>query len=393
MKVNSVICLFIFFIFLNIVLYLSIIRFNYRVEFNVENYYYNSHHYKPDARLKHAGFSLTNALGQFDAQWYLKIAKKGYPEVSKKEINPMNRSFMGSMSYAFFPLYPTTLRFLNIPINNIEITAFIFSNIMLVVNAASLIYVIKKTVSEKAAIKTALLLFLFPFSIFYRSYFTESLFLFLLIWYSHFLIKKRMALSSIFFGLLNVTRGSAVLLFIPHLYFLLKDYRTKSISLHQMILSLIFSIFPLGLWSLFNYYNTGDFLYFMKVRSEWIGGINIFNRFIDNLKRISAPDYQSFHLFDSSQVDIFIIFAVFVILFSSFNTLNRKFWLISFCLFLSPLLFNNTMSYSRMQIVSFPLFLYLAIVLKGKWYLITAGAFAVGLLIVSLYFVNWHWVG
>lgn len=380
-------------VLLNLALYVFIYLFHEKVKFNVENYYYNSHHYKPDTRLKPLGFSLINVLGQFDAQWYLKIAKKGYPEVIKKEINPMNRSLMGSMSYAFFPLYPTTLRFLNIPINNIELTAFIFSNFMIIINVISLIYVIGKKMSEKIAVKASVLLFLFPFSIFFRSYFTESLFLFLLIWYSHFLIKKRMVLSSALFGLLNITRGSAVLLYVPHLYFLLREYRAKTISFTKLLASVSFSVIPLALWSLFNYFQTGDFLYFMKVRSEWIGGINIINRVTENLKKIATPDYQELHHFDSSKVDIFIIFAVFVFLISSFKILNRKLWIISLCLFLSPLIFNSLMSFSRMQIISFPIFIYLATILKGKWFALVSVGFAVGLFIISLYFVNWHWIG
>ncbi len=384
---------FAFFVVINIALYLFITAFYSRVDFNKYNYLYNSHHYRHDARVKGQDFKLINAIAQYDAQWYLKIAKKGYPEVIKKETNPMNRSLMGSMSYAFFPLYPTALRFLNIPINNIELTAFLFSNFMIIINIISLIYVIGKTMSEKIAVKTTILLFLFPFSIFYRSYFTESLFLFLLIWYSHFLIKKKMVLSSALFGLLNITRGSAVLLYIPHLYFLLREYRAKTISFTKFLASVFFSIVPLALWSLFNYFQTGDFLYFMKVRSEWIGGINIINRVTENLKKIATPDYQELHYFDSSKIDIFILFAVFVVLISSFKILNRKLWIISLCLFLSPLIFNSLMSFSRMQIISFPIFIYLATILKGKWFALAAGSFALGLFLVSLYFINWHWIG
>ncbi|MBI2032731.1 MAG: hypothetical protein HYT09_03755 [Candidatus Levybacteria bacterium] len=381
------------FIAINVGLYIFILLFHNKVEFHLKNYLYNAHHFKADARIKGDDFNLINAQGQYDAQWYLKIASNGYPKVLKKEINGINRKTMKSLSFAFFPLYPAVLRIANSTINDIQITAFIFSNIMLVINFASLMYVIKKLISEDIAIKTAFLLFLFPFSIFYRSYFTESLFLFILIWYSYLLIKNRMLSSSFLLGLLNITRGSGVLLYIPHFFFLWKEYRKKNLSLTKMASSTILSLLPLGLWSFYNYFKTGDLLFFMKVRSEWIENPNMFSNFLDNMRRIASPGYQDFHYFYSSQVDIAVIFAVLILLFASFKILNIKLWLIVLCLFLSPLLFNGTISFSRMQIVSFPLFIYLSTAIKGKYYFLVASLFAVELFIISLYFVNWYWIG
>lgn len=176
------------FIALNISLYLFINIFNDKVLFNEFNYSYNFHHYTEDPRINGGEFNLISSLAQADAQWYLKIADKGYPASPKLESD--QKDINSGLAYAFFPMYPFTIGVIDLLINNIEVSAFVFANIMLIVNFLSLIYIIKKLISEDVGIKTAFLLFLFPFSIFYRSYFTEGLFLFFLIWFSHYFLKK-----------------------------------------------------------------------------------------------------------------------------------------------------------------------------------------------------------
>ncbi len=65
------------FILLNVALYLFILIFNNKVSFNKFNYYYNAHHYIQDSRVTKNQFNIFNALGQYDGQWYLKIAGGG----------------------------------------------------------------------------------------------------------------------------------------------------------------------------------------------------------------------------------------------------------------------------------------------------------------------------
>ena len=72
------------FIILNLFLYLFIILFNHKVPFNENSYYQNAHHYLQDQKVLGNKFSLINALGQYDSQWYLKIASAGFPK------NPTN---------------------------------------------------------------------------------------------------------------------------------------------------------------------------------------------------------------------------------------------------------------------------------------------------------------
>src|SRR5581483_10745435 len=96
------------FLGINIALYFFIFFFQDKISFNIRNYTISAHHYLVDARSRGGSFDFLRALGQFDAQWYLKIAEKGYPE-NPQLIPNVNKDINSGLSYAFFPLYPLLL--------------------------------------------------------------------------------------------------------------------------------------------------------------------------------------------------------------------------------------------------------------------------------------------
>ena len=148
------------------------------------------------------------------------------------------------------------------------------------------------------------------------------------------------------------------------------------------------------IWVYFNYHNTGSFIYFLLARSYWspfakFPFLSIFN----NLALIFLFPFLPLHLFHFSQVDIITVFIFLLLLIKSKKILPRVYWLVSLCLWLSPLLVSDTMSFSRYQSVNFPIFIYLSQILKGKQYFIVLSIFFLLLMITSLFFVNWWWVG
>lgn len=377
------------FILINLLLFIFIITFNKLIPFNKINYAHNAHHYLADNRINNGSLNLLTGLGQYDAQWYLRIADKGYPQ------NPPPQSIedktkMEGLSYAFFPLYPLILKFMNVFLRNIELSGFIAIWIFLIASYLSLTYVIKKLYKPGIAIKTTFLLFLFPFSIFYRSYFTEGIFLFLLIWFSHFLINKKWLLASIAVGLLCITRGAGLFILPLFFYYLTKDSLKKKPKLKNIIIFGLISIVPFLFWAGYCYLQTGDPLYFLTVRHAWSQiDLPIFN----NLFYILNFFYLPVHDFHLSQLDIIIFFLTLLLLIASKNMINKKLWLISFLLWLGPFLTTDFMSFTRYQTVSFPLFLYLSLVLTTKKYLILTIISGMSLFILSLGFINWYWVG
>jgi Gpi18-like mannosyltransferase len=376
------------FFFINSALYIFIFAFGGKVPFNNYNYKFNAYHYLSDAQVNGGKTDFLRSLGQYDAQYFLKIADVGYPYLA--DINMHDKKQLDSLSYAFFPLYPLTISVVNVLVKNVELSAFLLAILLIIADFTSVYFIVGKLYGEKIAIKTNFLLFLFPFSIFYRSYFSEGLFLLILLWFSFFLIKRKMVFCAFLLGLLAVTRGVGLFMFLPFLYYLGKELKLRKITVQKGFVALIIAVIPIILWILYCFLQTGNGIYFLTIRTTWA---SLQMPFLHNILVILSFPKLPLHGFHYSQIDVLVIIFVFCLLVLSRKSLKPELWIISFLLWLGPLLITDTMSFSRYQIVSFPLFIYLSQKLSGFKYGILLAFFLIGLFFVSLFFINWYWIG
>lgn len=376
---------------LNILLYLFIYLFHDVVPFSEYNYVYNAHHFLKDPRIDGGRFDFLRALGQYDAQWYLRIAGEGYPK-HPTNVNMEDKSVMDGLTYAFFPFYPIVLGILGRLVGSTEAAGFVLANLFLVLNFLSLYYLIKCLSSEKVAIKTIFLLMFFPLSIYFRSYFTEGLYLFLLIWFGYFLIQKRLFVAGVCLGLLTVTRGSGWLIYLLYVLVVVGLVKRKRTSFGVGIAGVAISLVPLALWFAYNFIQTGNALYFFAVRTAWTGDLSPFINLAQSYFKVVAFVTLPFHGFYYSKIDSLVILWGLILLLKSQSLIHRYLWITALFLWITPLAVNGTISFSRMQSVSFPLFFYLALSLKGFWYWLLLGFFVVSLYGASLFFVNWWWI-
>jgi Gpi18-like mannosyltransferase len=373
------------FILLNISLYLFILLFNSAIKFDVHQYGFEAYHYFYDPRMLDANFNFLRGMGAWDAQWYLKIAA--------------DKSYLfeglqgGNLSYAFFPLYPIILVIVNFFIHNVELSAFILANVLLLLNFFSLYYVVTKLYSDSVALRTIFLLFLFPFGIFYRSYFTEGLFLLLLTWFAYFVIRKKLFIAALVTSLLFVTRPNGTIVSLIFYYSLYKSIRNREISVQKVFVYILLSIIPFSAWLYYCYTTTGDALYWYHVQSFWYSSPSIFQTVIHNVVRVFTYWQLPFHGYSYSQIDTLIVIFACLFLVDSKRILKPQLWWISLILWIVPLLVKDTMSYSRYQSVSFPIFIYLAYLCRGVSFTILASIFGILLFITSILFVNWYWIG
>lgn len=383
-------------IIINAGLFLFINKFNNVVPLN-RIYYYAAVHFYKDPRINGNKFNFLKSTTVYDSQWYLEIARSGYPRLNIN-LKSLDLHKNDPHKYAFFPFYPLLLTLLNTPVNNLELTAFCFSFFLIIINYYFLYYFVSLIDSKMIAIKTSLLLFLFPLSIFYRFIFTEGLFLLLLLLFTIFLFKKKYYLSAFFLGLSLITRANSLPLIILLFFELYQTNKNLSIGKNlSKYLKLTFIIFlPLSVWSVINFYQTGNFFTFLKVR-DISGGINLFLSILapllGNLYRILEFPFLSLHAFADSKIEVIFIFLIFYLLIKSKKYLDYRLWWIAFSFWIFPLIATPLISYSRYQIVSFPLFYFLARKLKNWQFKGVSLIFIVGLLALSLYFVNWYWLG
>ncbi len=381
------------FILFNLFFYLFLLRFNSLIPFNFNSYRFNAHHFETDPKSVGRPFNLFSGLAQFDAQWYLKIASDGYPYNPHVQNDLTARNRMQNLVFAFFPLYPMLIRIINFLFASVDLSAFITTNLLLISDFISLYYLVSRFYSKELAVKTVWLMFLYPFSVFFRSFFAEGLLLLLIIWFVYFLRDRRYFISALLLGLSNITKGTAILLNLVFLFYLVRDLKNHRLSPGRFISSLLVTVLPLTGWLVFNYFKTGNPFYFSRVLSSWFVPPPGIPYLIYNLAVFLSFFQLPLHFMHFSQIDCSTLIILSVLLVSGYKHLNRLLWWTSFCIFLTPLLVHDLSSYSRYQIISFPVFIYLAKISNPWVYRGLLLLFAVGLFALSLYFVNWYWVG
>jgi hypothetical protein len=378
--------LLLFFV-VNLLFYSWIGVFHSAVPFNRYQYHTSANHYIQDPRADGKSFSLINALGQYDSQWYLKIADTGYPDhppfVFKENIKVMD-----GLLYNFFPLFPLSIVVVNFLIHNVQLSAFIVNNLILLAIVYSLYYVVSIWFSKKAAFRTILLIMLFPFSVFLRGYYSESLRLLLFIWFCYGLTQKKYLVSAISVGLLCITSGISLLL-LPFYYGVLLGNR-KKISVQKIFLYAIAAVIPFILWMVFCYVRTGDPFIFVATRAAWQRPSG-FARFY-NIRLILDFPWLPIFSFYGSRMDVLLILLTICITFLSKSILPKVVWLATIVFAFTPLLVQDSVSFARFSSVFFPFFVYLAVALNKKYYVLLVCLFSIGLLVSSVYFINWYWI-
>lgn len=372
-------------VFLNIFLYSFMLLGHSVFSFNRNYYVLGAHHFMPDPRFSSpASFYLFPAIAQFDSQWYIKIASAGY-SILPQTINQKN--YMGILSYAFFPLYPLLLHLANLLFSDILLTSFVVAQLLYLADVASLYCLISRFFNRTLAAKTVLLFFLFPFSIFFRSYYAEGLYIFFLVWTVYLFLDRRYLASATLMSLTQVTKANTVIL--PLLFSAYLWRRTGTLRKPILYLFISYSLF--AAWLVFNYLTTGSFFTFFTIQNNWRG--TPLPPLISHLYFLLTEPVIRIHSMHGSKLDTLTAAVTGILLAKSYKKLPVVLWMTSLALYLTPLLSKDLLSFSRFQSLSFPLFLYYSRRVSSRAYFVTAGLFIILLSLTSLYFINWYWIG
>ncbi len=350
--------------------------------------YANEHIFIPDNRLVNKPFNMLNSLATSDSQWFLKIASKGYP-LHPSNLNMKDKNIMDGLTYAYYPIYPAIVSVINFFLHDVQASAFILTCLLGLILIVSWQYVIGRIFTSKIANKSLILLLIFPFSIFFRGYYTESLQLILLLWYVYGLHKNKFYVSSLLIAMLCAIKGNNLILIPLNALFIWLKTKDLKLTLNNIFLSTSTTI----LWILFNYAQTGNMLYFLKTRESW-------NPVVFPFGLITNPFIMSYsfakgylHIFRYSMIDSISVIITGFLLILMYKKISQPLWLISFAIWFFPLASSDIMSFSRYQSVNFPMFIFLANSLPAKKaYLYSIMSFIL-LLFISILFINWHWIG
>ena len=371
--------------------YYAFLMVSYQIDPFNKYLYSTGFHYTQDPRQNDEPFNLINALSAWDGQWYMRIADTGY--TTKTEISSHGKQILlDQYAYAFFPLYPYLVSFINLFIQNTLLSAFILDNILLVALFFSVYYVVTKLYTEEIAMRTNFLLLFYPLSLFYRAYYAESLFLLLLIWFGYALVKRKWLLVGITLTAMYLTKANGLFLLIPLISVLISDFRKKKISFWKSAAVLLIPFIAYIYLFLVGKMKMDNGMVWITAHNFW-GQKNsmlftIQHNFLAIYNFFSLPDHE----YLTSKTEIIAFFVGLFLLIKTKKILHPELWRMSFGLLIAPLFVKSFTSYARYEIVVFPLFIYLAMKLKGIWYNIAITISFLLLLWFSTIFINWGWI-
>lgn len=239
------------------------------------------------------------ALNVWDAQWYQGITLEGY--TSGTEYNG------GLVNWAFFPLFSLIVRGVHMLTGaDVNTVGFILNILFQTAALAFLFQYVLETRKKNLAqaVTACFLLSLGCYSLYFASYYTESLYLLLFVAAMYFLYKKQYLWMGVCGFFLTLTRNMGVLILIGLLIQVVIDYRAGSrkkksvpdffrvcLKDGALVAGTLLTLLGLVSFMIFLGVRTGDPLAFVHAQAAWdlSGGGNpvaaIISGFASGIKR------------------------------------------------------------------------------------------------------------
>lgn len=171
---------------------------------------------------------LVNPWAHWDGVWFVKIATSGYAE--------------DGGSTAFFPLYPSLLRYVGVLFaGNLVVTGIAISLVCYLISAWLLYRLVRADFDAHLAARVVVYFAISPLSFFFQAVYTESLFLMLSLACFVFAREGRLRLAGVVGLLAVLTRSTGVLLLIPmtYYYYQHRDWNLRRTDSHVANLLMI----------------------------------------------------------------------------------------------------------------------------------------------------------
>lgn len=335
------------------------------------------------------GFFLTrifpiDIFTRWDSQIYFSIIKGGYSPSSDLEKVFSN--------IAFFPLYPYLVKSvgwlgIELPDGFYVVLGVVLSNLFFLVSAALFYYLIVRllAIPEAAARRSIYLLFAFPSSFYFSSFYPESLFFLLTLAGFIFALEDKWLPAGICAALAVLTRAQGLVLFfaLVWVYMEKRGWKLRDIKLSF----LWFALVPIALSAhIYNIYQkTGSFFALIEVQSAWGRNQNWFDGILEN---INGPSLDVFKI-DLILVTFFLFCSVFILKKYKIKALG----ILALLMCLMPLATGSLISISRFMLVVFPVFILLGEILEKREYFY--GLMILWFALQIIYFsawVNYYWI-
>lgn len=333
----------------------------------------------------------------FDGVHYLTIAENGYVGTA--------------LIQAFFPVYPFLIKIID-SLHNLLITGFLLSNFFSIVFIVLFYYFLKEFFTHQKSLLIITIFMFFPTSFFLGAFYTESLFLSLVIGAFLAAHKKKWWLAGILAAIASATRIVGIILvptlliefFYPHSLSLAKlksiNFKEKIWSGHQLINLSWILVGSLGLFSYMFYLDKtfDDPIYFFHVQSEF-GGIRqeslvLYPQVVwRSLKVLWTARPFDFRYFTYIQEFLAGTMGLGLILWGFTKKIKLSYLIFALGVFFLPPLTGTFSSMPRYILVCFPIFIVLADFLKNKKVLYAyLGISGIALATNLILFIQGYWM-
>ncbi len=340
--------------------------------FNSSNYFANFHYptfQAPDFFTRFA---------TWDAPHYLYLADFGYKP--------------NLLSNAFFPLFPWLIRGVGfLFFGHHLLVGLVLSNLLTVLAMVFVYSVVRELYDESVALKSCLLLLVFPTGFFLGLIYSDALFLMLAAGLFYFEMKNYRWPFLLFAFLLPLSRAIGILVMAAVLFKILMDddkgrfKKTGELVLCSLLgLGFYFFVMEVMTGNPFSGFEAQSYYHMSKSISTLFHPLDWF---MNNFVRIHLSFNQPF----TGALDRICFLFYLALAAVSWRLLPNHLWVYVLVVGLVSGLSGDLTSFMRYFIVLFPLFVTMAIRLKSYFWYVVGACFIVQVLFVLLYSLN-DWV-
>ncbi len=321
----------------------------------------------------------------FDGLHYYSIAQNGY----------------SPGKYFFFPVFPLVARWLAVIFGSIPISGLLVSNLSFLLALFGLWKLLRLDYKRKISCLVIILLLLFPASFYFASFYTESLFLALVVWAFYLARKRKWLLVAIIGAIASATRVTGTFLLPAFLFEALLLVKQKSKRTWKRV-GLLFLI-PFGLFFFMLYLKgqAGDFLAFNTGATQIFGEYRsatpvflprVFYRYF--IKILPSLNWDYFPVVFSTLFEVGVGILLLILIFLGIGKLRLSYWFWLTAGYLVPTAYQNFVSLPRFALILFPAFILLAQWLSKRKVLqiLIAVLLLTGLGVATAMFLRGYWV-
>ena len=322
-------------------------------------------------------FDYWYSWAQWDGGHFYNLANKGYVLVS---------------DYAFFPLYPLLINIFSLFFfGNLLIAGLVISNISFLLFLLLFQNLLKKMYSSKIAFNATVTFLLFPTSFYAVSFYSESLFLLLVVVCFYFLKDKKFLLAAIFASIASLARNMGIFLAISIIYSYFSNIKFEFTRLDIRFLRVFVAFLGIIIFGLYSYAQSSNPLQFITAQSSWQRSIqDPVSTIIGNIWIIITNSNTPL----GQYTDLLITLIFLALLIFGIKKIPSSWWIFSMLVILIPASTGTLASMPRYLLASLGVFIILGKLLEEKQYL-KVPIWTVSLflqVIIAVLFINGNWV-